>query len=759
MRQVILSYKTGTLTVADVPPPLVRPGAILVKNVKSAVSSGTEKLVMDLARKSLIGKVLARPDQVRRVIDKVRTDGILEAYQQVANRLDSPVPLGYSCAGEIIAVGDVVSGFRVGDRVACAGQGYASHGEIVCIPKNLCVPIPATVDYESAAFVMLGAIALHGVRMAKPQLGERVVVLGLGLLGQITAQILKAAGCHVLGVDIEADKVSLARRLGAEAGSVMVKDDVIAAVAEFTGGVGADAVLILAGTTSNQPIEVAGEISRERGRIVAVGAVRLDIPRNLFFEKELGVIVSRASGPGTFDSQYEERGLDYPVSYVRWSQQRNMEEFLELISRGQVDLGPLITHRFPIEHASEAYDLLLGRKKEPYIGVLLSYDPKEEQRLPATGLLSINQAPVPKKASRPSARKARQPTKVGLIGAGLFAKTTLLPALKGISNIKLSAVASATGSSARHVGDKFGFEYCTADYRELLRCSDIDCVFICTRHHLHAPMAVEALRAGKHVFVEKPLALTLAQVYDVIDAVKDQGSRRLLMVGFNRRFSPFSVQAKQWLTPRTEPLIINCRVNAGFVPKDSWVHDPVEGGGRIIGEVCHFVDLIQYLTDSVPTRVYAEAISGASVFSAQDNVVITLKLADGSVATITYTAAGDRAFPRERIEIFGGGAACAIDNFRSISFRKKGSRKNKRNLLRLDRGHGAECEAFFAAIRGENPLPVDFNEYVYTTLATFATEESLRCGVSIPVNPGALRGVEKETGPLVQENAERAMDA
>ena len=557
MKQVILSYRTGALSVVDIPMPATRTGTVLVRNVNSVVSTGTEKLVTELAQKSLVGKALARPDQVKRVINKARTDGILEAYQQATNRLDTPVPLGYSCAGEVIAVGDGVTEFHVSDRVACAGQGYASHAEVVCVPRNLCVQIPDGVDFESAAFVMLGAIALHGVRIAQPMLGERVVVLGLGLLGQITVQILKAACCHIFGVDLAPQKVALAQELGAEGGAVIGQDDVAAAAAGFTQGVGADAVLILAGTTSNQPIEMAGEICRERGRIVAVGAVRLDIPRNLFYKKELSVVVSRSSGPGIYDPQYEQKGIDYPLSYVRWTQRRNMEEFLDLVAQGQVNLTRLITHRFRIERATEAYDLLLGKTKEPYIGVLLTH-PIADRRPPAATepvrRVDLRPADRTSQSARPTEGKL-ETVNIGLIGAGLFAKTTLLPALAKVPNVYLRGVATATGTSARHIGDKFGFGHCTTDYQELLSDPDIDCVLIATRHNLHAPLVVEALQAGKHVFVEKPLALNLEQLRKVVQTFNVQRSNVQLMVGFNRRFSPFTVQAEEWLTPRSEPLV------------------------------------------------------------------------------------------------------------------------------------------------------------------------------------------------------------
>ena len=728
MKQVIQNYKTGELGLAEVPRPAIKAGGVLVRNVNSLVSVGTEKLMIDLAKKSLLGKALARPDLVKQVINKIKTEGLMEARRQAMGRLDSPVPLGYSCAGEVIEVGAGVDQFAVGDRLACSGYGFASHAEVVLVPQNLCAKIPEGVDYESAAFCTLGAIALHGVRSAQLTLGENVVVIGLGLLGQIACQIVKASGCTVFGVDVDREKVSLAIELGADQGAVSEEEDVEQRVRSSSGGYGADAVLVFASTSSSQPVELAAEISRDRGRVVIPGMVKLDLPRKIFYEKELTLVVPRSSGPGTYDPIYETKGIDYPLSYVRWTQRRNIEEFLDLVASGKVELGRIITHRFKTEDAEKAYQLIM-EGKEKYIGVLLCYEVDSKALVRKVWL----------KREEAKRRTAKGQIGVGLIGAGLFASTTMLPTIKQLPFVRLRGVATATGVTGQHVGDKFGFEYCTSDYHDLLNDEAIDCVMIATRHNLHAKLAVDALTRGKDVFVEKPLALSVPELKQVMEAWKE--SKRRLMVGFNRRFAPSTVKAKQWLGKGSEPIIINCRVNAGFIPKDSWVQDPEEGGGRIIGEACHFVDLIQYLSDAMPTKVYTQAISGEmGIYSSQDNVIISIGLEDGSVASITYVASGDKAYPKEKVEIFGNGSVCIIDNFKSVTF-VKGGRTRKFKKSNVDRGYQAEFSALFTALRDGKPIPVDFTEYVFTTLATFCAVESIEKGHPIDLDPGIL-GIE-----------------
>ena len=722
MKQLVQSYRSGQLTLSDVPVPSPKPGQVLVSSRVSLVSVGTEKYMLDLARKSLLGKALARPDWVRQVADKVRTEGVLEAYRQASARLDAPVSLGYSLAGQVVEVGRNVTAFRVGDRIACAGTGYASHAEYVTVPENLCVHLPETLEYEAGAFVALGAIAMHSVRMADAQLGQRLAVIGLGLLGQLVTQIAIAAGCRVIGMDLNSVRCRLAEEHGAEA-TATEAEEFAALCSRFSGGLGVDAVLISAHSGSNEPIELSARICRERGRIVAAGTVGLDIPRKPFFEKELDFVVSRAWGPGAFDADFEERNVKYPLSYVRWTAQTNMEEFLRLAANRQVRLDKIITHRFPIEHAQEAYDLIFGQTGGPFLGVLLTYPEQSElrQRIDVRPKLNVQRSTF-----------QRSNVRLSLIGAGLYARGTLLPAIKGIPNVEYRGVATSSGISSRHIADKFGFAYCTSDYHQVLNDPDTDVVFILTRHGSHAHFVTEALEAGKHVFVEKPLALNREQLQSVYSKLETRNSK-LLMVGFNRRFSPFTHWLKDRFAGTAEPLAVHCTVNAGPVPPDHWVHDPEQGGGRIVGEVCHFVDLIQYLTSSVPVRVHAETLASDG-YKPSDNVVITLKMANGAVGSITYVAGGDKRYPRERVEVFGGGAVGVIENFKAATFTRSGRRQRTRNWLSLDRGHRGEVEALLNAIRSGGPAPVAFEEHVYTTLATFAIEESLRKGEPVAVN-------------------------
>ncbi|MEA1927274.1 MAG: bi-domain-containing oxidoreductase [Candidatus Auribacterota bacterium] len=720
MLQVIQSYKTGELRVLQVPAPICREGGVLVRTTASLISAGTEKSGLKLARKNLLGKAASRPDLVKKVWEKVRTEGYMEAYRQAMGRLDSPVPLGYSSAGEVIEVGAEVAGFRIGDRVACFGSPWAAHAEVDYVPKNLSVKVPAGVSDEEAAFAGVGAIALHGIRLLNIGLGDTVVVIGLGLMGLISVQLIKASGGRVIGYDPDQWKCELARELGAD-GAFGSEEKTRSLVAGLTGGAGADAVIVMAATKSPRPVELAAELAREKALIAVPGLVGLSIPRPLFYEKELRLVIPHSAGPGIDDINYEERGKDYPLPYARWSGQRNLAAFLSLVGEKKVILDKLITHYFPIEKAEQAYQLIGGTSGEKYIGVLLTY-PREKKTLERKVVLS----PI-----RTSSGPLRSSVGVGLIGAGLFAKGTLLPAIKGISWIRLKGIATATGSSGHHTGEKFGFEYCTTDYREILNDSEIDCVLIATRHNLHASLVVESLEKGKDVFVEKPLALDMEELNAIISAYEKSSGG--LLVGHNRRFSPFSRQVREWLSGISGPLVINCRVNAGYVPPESWVQNRAEGGGRIIGEVGHFIDLIQHLSGSLPARVYADSIvSDTSPGKGSDNLIITLRMKNGSVASITYAADGDKSFPRERVEVFGGDSVCLIDNFRSASFFSSG-RTRKKKMMNVDRGHKAEFRAFFEAVKKNRDFPVDFSEYIYTTVTTFKIEESLRRGVPLEI--------------------------
>jgi len=725
MKQLLQNYQSGELQLAEVPAPAPRSGGVLVDTETSLVSAGTEKLMIDLARKSLLGKAIARPDLVKKVIDKVKSDGLMEAYQQAMSRLDDPIPLGYSSCGTVRDVGQQGGDFEEGDRVACFGSGYASHAERVYVPKNLAVAVPDGVRADEAAFAAVGAISLHAVRTMEVSLGERVGVIGLGLLGLIAVQLLKTAGCEVLGVDPIGDRLQLAEEFGADR-VARPSDDVASLARQFSDGHGLDAVAIYASTDSNQPLEQASEMARERATISVPGMVGLDIPRKVFYEKELDLVVSRSTGPGIYDPEYEEKGHDYPISYVRWTEERNMKWFLRLLESDRIDLDPLITHKFQIDEGPRAYELIM-ENHEPYIGVLLEYDPQEPDE---DRKLVINTPEHTSSAGRVGA---------GLIGAGQYARGTLLPAIEEAGrSSSLRGVATTSGSSSKHAAEKFGFDYCTTDYRELLEDDGVDLVLIATRHHLHEKLVRESLEAGKHVFVEKPLCLNRDELETIIQTYND--ARKNVLVGFNRRFSPFATEARKLYGPVEEPVVMQCRVNAGFVEKSSWVHDPEQGGGRIVGEICHFVDLLQYFSDSVPARVSAEKIDGAGGHMPErDNLSVQIKFENGSVGSIVYVASGDKSYPRERLEVFGESSVVEIDNFKWMKFLRGGTSEKKRNYLGIDRGHESEMETLFDAIEHGEALPVSFEEHVYTTLTTFEIEESLdRKGSPVSVDPAEL---------------------
>ena len=739
MKSLEQNYRKGTLEVVDLPNPKAAPGRVVVRTAASLASVGTEKAMVELARKSLLGKARARPDLVKQVLDKVRTDGMLETWRQVMGRLETPIQLGYSSAGTVIEVGPGVDGFRTGDRVACTGSGYAGHAEVTSVPAKLCALVPDEVDFQSASFVALGGIALESVRMAGVELGSRVVVIGLGLLGQIAVQLLNAAGVHVFGIDVDSEKAVMALSHGAEetavAGSGMSVTD---AVSAWTGGNGADAVIIMASTERNEPLEQASEMCRDRARIVATGMIGLDVPRREFYDKELELVVSRAWGPGLYDPRYTSGAVDYPLPYARWTAERNAQEFLSQLSKGAVSTEHLVSHRFPIEDAAQAYEMILAGG-ESYLGVVLTYSSPEVKSAEASSYAAEVQSGIAEQQSESKvfligtagSAKPEGSVGIGVIGAGLFANGTLLPAMKGLNTLSRRGIAARTGLQVRHTGKKFGFQYCTTETQDLLSDSDVDLVTVLTRHDSHASHVIEALRAGKHVFVEKPLAIDEGQLHSISEAYRksrsDSDGGPLVMVGFNRRFSPMARWLKERLAGIGEQIVVNCVVNAGSLPSGSWVDDPIEGGGRIVGEVCHFVDLVQYLTSALPVRVFAERIGRDN---GDDSLVATLTMANGAIASITYVAGGDRRYPRERVEVFGGGAAGAIDNFRSAVFMRNGKRQSRKARGSIDRGHGSELQELVGRIREGGPPPVGFDEYVSTTLATFALERSLRSRTS-----------------------------
>ncbi|HEX8284656.1 MAG TPA: bi-domain-containing oxidoreductase [Pyrinomonadaceae bacterium] len=720
MKQLLQNLKTGEGLVADVPAPVAQRGRVLVRAAASLVSAGTERAFVELGRKSLLGKAKERPDLVGKVFEKVKSEGLLSTLQSVREKLDESHALGYSAAGTVVEVGEDVSEFRAGDRVACAGTGYAAHAELLSVPKNLCVRLPDNVDFESAAFATVGAIALQGVRLAEPTLGESVVVVGLGLIGQLAAQLLRANGCRVFGVDLDSSKVELARSLGADDGCVAgagVKD----AVLRWSRGRGADAVLLTAATQSDEPVELAGEISRLRGRVVAVGLVGMNVPRQSYFQRELTLRVSMSYGPGRYDPEYEERGHDYPLPYVRWTEGRNLEAFLDLIASGALKTAPLVTHRFPVEEGERAYRLISGDAGEPYLGVLISYDDARELERNVVNRSSTFRVQSPKSVSA---------VRVGMVGAGDYARRMLLPNFKA-EGVEFVSIATASGVTARDVGSRYGFARFVSGADEVLADESVSLLVVATRHDTHAGLARRALERGLDVFVEKPLALNDEELEALLEAAADSKGR--LTVGFNRRFSPHARQAIKFFKDRRSPLSILYRVNAGRVPRTHWTQDAREGGGRIRGEVCHFVDFMQYLTGSHVTRVYAEPVASDDREAVDDDsVFVTLKFADGSNGTIAYLAEGDRALQKERVEIFGGGSSFVIEDFRAaLSY--AGGRETRTRLRAQDKGQREEVRAVCAALREGGPAPVPLADLANTTRATFRILDSLRTGEAAQV--------------------------
>ena len=720
----------------EVPAPQLLPGCVLVRIAASVVSAGTERASAQFARKSLLQKAQSRPDLVREVIGKVQRDGIFSAIQAVRSRLDQPQSPGYSSAGTVLAVGEGVVDLQPGDRVACAGAGFAVHAEVACIPRLLVARIPARpassdeVSFDEAAFATLGAVALHGIRTSEAKLGDTVAVIGLGLLGQLTVQLLKAAGCRALGMDIDASRANLARQLGADAASNSAsafRDLCI----ETSSGAGVDSVLITAETSSSDPVNLAGAIARDRAVVVAVGTVGMDIERKAYYEKELDFRISRSYGPGRYDAAYEQKGRDYPIGYVRWTETRNMEAFVQFLAEKKVDVGALITHRFRIERAQSAYDLITGKSKEPFLGVVIQYSGTEDD--------SHIQAPVPERAPSTTRPASTSGVSVGLLGAGVFAAGTLVPAMKSSSNTALVAVCAATGSHAKHVERKFGFRYCTTNEAQLIHDPGVNTVVVATRHHLHAKQVLAALAAGKHVFCEKPLCLSEDELRAIVVEYLgiDSSERPALMVGFNRRFAPMAMRMKSFLEPISEPLALHYRINAGQLPPEHWVNDREQGGGRVLGEVCHFVDLLMFLAGSPIVEVEARSVGNSGRYSG-GNALVSLRFGNGSEGRISYLASGDRAFSKERIEAFGGGRTAVLEDFRQLELVRDGRKETIHSRWRQDKGHGGEWAAFTQSVQQREEAPIRFADLVCSTLATLLIDESVGTGRRLAVDASAF---------------------
>lgn len=709
MKQLIQNFKTGKLYVDDVPLPSISEGMVLVENQYSLISSGTEKGTVKVAKANLLGKAKQRPDLVAQVLQNIKKEGLSATLNKVKTKLDSLKALGYSTAGTVLASLDTNGNFQPGDRVACAGQDYASHAEVVAIPQNLCVKIPENVSFEQASFTTLGAIALQGVRQASPLVGEKVCVIGLGLLGQLTGQLLKANGCDVFGVDLSERMITLANEISVHKALHRNNPNLLSVCENFTNGQGFDSIIITAAAPTNDPIILSTEICRKKGKIIVVGAVKMDVPRDpYFYRKELELKISCSYGPGRYDVNYEELGNDYPFAYVRWTEQRNMEAFLGMISKGLINVNPLISHTFGIEQAEEAYEIVLGKNPQPHIGILLKYEQNDKK---TNTSINIKNEPINK-------------INVGFIGAGSFAQSYLIPYVKSFG-ASLDTVVTSKGITSKNVGNKFGFNNCSADVKDVFLKNEINTVFVATPHSSHADLVIESLKAKKNVFVEKPLAVSEEELRRIIEI--KQASNHSLMVGFNRRFAPVCQEIKKQLGETGEPFVINIRVNAGFIPKDHWTQIPEIGAGRIIGEMCHFIDLLQYFTNSEPIKVYADCISSNNQKIKQDdNIGILIKFKDGSIGNLTYVANGDKGLPKEHIEIFSAGKTAIINDFRNGILYKN----NKSKTIKLSgKGHQQEVQAFLNSLNEGKDSPIDFKSICLTTLTTFKIIDSLKTGL------------------------------
>ena len=699
MKQLLQNLATGETEIAEVPEPIVGNSEISIRTTRTLISSGTEKMLIDFGKANLIDKARQQPDKVKQVFEKIKTDGLAPTLRAVQNKLAQPLATGYCNVGVVGELGGLVDGFQIGDRVVSNGK----HAGVVCVPKNLCAKIPQNVTDEQAVFTVVGAIGLQGIRLVEPTLGECVVVIGLGLIGLLTVQLLKANGCRVLGVDFDAQKIQVAQSIGAETVNLANSEDLYAAAERFSRARGVDAVIITASTSSNDPVHQAAKICRKRGRIVLVGVVGLELSRADFYEKELSFQVSCSYGPGRYDSDYEEKGIDYPVGYIRWTEQRNFEAFLDLLASGAIDVDPLISHRFSIEQAPDAYDLITG--KEPSLGVVLEFSPNE------VASRSVQSASQSNRRKLESMRNPPSKVSVGFIGAGNYATQILIPAFAETS-AHLHTVLSAGGVSAVHAAKRLGISNASTDMEIALGDPTINTIVVSTRHNSHASICIDALHAGKHVFVEKPLILSARELELLIEAYDSNDYNGLLMVGFNRRFAPQIVELKQLLKKTSQPKTFIYTINAGSIPTDHWTQDPEIGGGRIIGEACHFIDLLRHLAGANIESLNVsktQELDGNKTPS--DIATIAMTFADGSHGTVHYFSNGNKAFPKERLEVFCGGGIIQLDNFRKMrGYGWPGFKKM--NLFKQDKGNAACVAAFVEAIDSGNMSPIPFEELV-----------------------------------------------
>lgn len=713
MLQVIQYQKNGNIIVDELSAPKCPENGILVRNLASVISAGTEKTSITNAKSSLLERARKQPKEVQMVMNFIKKEGIISTAQRVFAKLDSYKTLGYSSAG--IVIESKTEEFLPGDYVACGGAGYALHAEIIAVPKNLAVKVPKNILPEFAAYATVGAIALQGIRQADVRLGDNVAVIGLGLLGQITVQMLKAAGCNVAGLDIDESLFDLASKSGTKQNYVSSMDNLPSLLA-FTNGIGFDAVIITAGTTSNDPMNLAIHMARKKARVIVVGDIGMNLPRSPFYQKELEISISCSYGPGRYDSIYEEQGIDYPPAFVRWTENRNMQAVINMINGGSLDLSIITTHKFLINDAANAYDIISGKTKEPYLGIVLEYPDRKDK---AFANKYENQE-----------RTKIDSVTVGFIGAGSFAQNYLLKPLAE-SGVILHTVTTASSVNAMTVGKRFGFLNSSTDSDSVIDNPEINAIFCASRHDSHAKYVINSLKQNKSIFVEKPLAVNLEQLHAIDESLANSSGQ--IMVGFNRRFSKSFEDIKSFFAKRSEPMTISYRINAGMPPRDFWVFAPEQGGGRIIGEVCHFIDCMCYLTDSVPVKVFAECISSQNKMTFNhDNVVISLKFADGSIGSIQYFANGDSALEKELCEVFCEGSSAVMNNFHSTSFYRNSGLSHKKYDGK--KGHAKQIQATVNAIKNGSPMPIDYKTIRQVTIATFAAVESLHKGYAVEID-------------------------
>jgi len=716
MKQVSQNYRTGQIKLEDVDLPALKRGGILVRTHYSVISAGTEGMKVKEGKMSYLGKARARPDQVKKVLNTLRQQGFVATYQKVMNKLDSLTPLGYSLSGEVIAVSDGAEEFQVGQRVACAGAGYANHAEINFIPKNLAVPIPANVSIKHAAFATVGAIALQGYRQAEMQLGETACVIGLGLIGQLLVQILRAGGIHVIGVDLVKTRCELATKLGATAAMTPDEPSLISNVKRLTRGIGVDCVFLAAGGSSNAPVKLVVDIARDRARVVDIGKMKLDLPWNDYYLKELDVRFSRSYGPGRYDPTYEEQGIDYPIGYVRWTERRNLSSFLELVAENKVQLDLIASSIRQFSEAEQVYQEM-AEGKGNVLGTVFEYtvdnEKVERNRYHISSTTTLNPTTTGK-------------VRLGVIGAGNYASSMLLPHLQKNDDVELVAVATTTSLSAQNAFRKFGFLTASTDYKEILDNKDIDAVIIATRHSSHAGLVAEALRSGKATYVEKPLALNAHGLELVRQAIVDSGNDRL-MVGFNRRFAPLAKEISQCIQGKYFPLMLHYRVHAGQLDRGSWYLDSAEGS-RFVGEAGHFFDLMSYLVGSRPISVIALSLRPEKLSHDDlENVAVSVQYEDGSVGNLLYLTQGGVKVPKEYLELFGGGRTVQLNNFESLALFDQDNQKIIK-AGRADKGQKSELEALFQAVKTGGPMPIPIESLFDTTLTTLAAIKSVQIG-------------------------------